>query len=72
VTLWNNKSVFDRVIDLLGQRKRGYVKFNKARETIISLMRPDLSSDTEPDGDGSFFGEEIYDGIGSWAVGVMA
>ena len=72
MTLWDNKPVFDRVIDLLGQRKKGYVKFNKARETIINLMRPDLGSDTEPDGDGSFFGEEIYDGVGSWAVGVMS
>jgi len=70
--LWDNTKLYDRILQLLNQKERGYVKFNKARETIIDLMRPDLGSDIDPDGDGSFFGEDIYDGVGSWSVGVMA
>ncbi len=70
--LWDNTPLFDRGLQLLKQRKKGYVKFNMARESIINLMRSDLGSDTDPDGDGSFFGEDIYDGVGEWAIGVMA
>jgi len=72
MTLWKTAKLFDRGLQLHTQRKRGYVKFNVARDDIIRLMRPDLGADTDPDGDGSFFGEDIYDGVGSWAVGVMA
>lgn len=72
MSAWENKPLYDRILMLLKQREKGYVKFNKARESIIELMRPDLGSDIDPDGDGSFFGDEIYDGIGSWAVGVMS
>jgi hypothetical protein len=72
MALWDGKPVYDRVLELLAQRKKAYVKFNAARDSIVDLMRPDLGSDTTPDGDGSFFGDQIYDGIGSWAVGVMA
>lgn len=72
--LWDDTKLFDRLKQLLEQRKKGYVKFNKARESIINLMRPDLNPDidTDNDGDGSFFGEDIYDGVGSWSIGVMA
>ena len=70
--LWSNAKLYDRALQLHTQRKRGYVKFNTAREDIIRLMRPDLGADTDPDGDGSFFGDDIYDGVGSWAIGVMA
>jgi hypothetical protein len=70
--IWENTKLYDRILQLLNQRERGYVKFNKARENIINLMRPDMGSDIDPDGDGSFFGEDIYDGVGSWAVGVMS
>ena len=69
--LWDDTKLFDRQMQLLAQRKGAYVKFNKARESIINLMRSDLGSDTTPDGDGSFFGEDIYDGVGDWAIGVM-
>ena len=72
MSLWSNAKLYDRALQLYTQRKRGYVKFNAARESIIRLMRPDLGADTDPDGDGSFFGDEIYDGVGSWAIGVMA
>lgn len=70
--LWDSTKLFDREIELLAQCKKKYVKFNKARESIINLMRTDLGSDTTPDGDGSFFGKDVYDGVGDWAVGVMA
>ena len=70
--LWDETKLYDRILQLLTQREKGYVKFNKARESIIDLMRPDLGSDIDPDGDGSFFGEDIYDGVGSWAIGVMS
>ncbi len=70
--LWSDQTLFDRVIDLLTQKKKGYVKFNKARDSITDYFRPDLGSDTRPDGDGSFFGENIYEGTGPWAARVMA
>ncbi len=70
--LWDSTKLFDREMELLAQCKKKYVKFNKARESIINLMRTDLGSDTTPDGDGSFFGEDVYDGVGDWAVGVMS
>jgi len=70
--LWDNTKLYDRILQLLNQKERGYVKFNKARESIINLMRPDMSSDIDPDGDGSFFGEDIHDGVGFWAAGVMS
>jgi hypothetical protein len=71
---WSDKKLYDRILSLLTQKEQGYVKFNKARESIINLMRPDLVSELNLDanGDGSFFGDDIYDGIGSWSVGVMA
>ncbi len=72
MSFWEDKNLFDRVFDRLAQRKRGYVKFNVARDTIVDNFRPDLGSDITADGDGSFFGENIYDGIAPWAVGVMA
>ncbi len=72
MALWDNTKLFDREMDLLSQCKKKYVKFNKARESIINLMRTDLGSDTTPDGDGSFFGDDVYDGVGDWAVGVMS
>ena len=70
--LWDNTKLYDRILQLLNQKERGYVKVNKARENIIALIRPDLGSDIDPDGDGSFFGEDIHDGVGSWSCGVMA
>lgn len=69
---WQDKPLFDRIHDLLSQIERKYVKFNRARDSIVEYFRPDLGSDVDPDGDGSFFGENIYDGVGSWAAGVMA
>lgn len=70
--LWETKKTFDRLNDLLSQIERAYVKFNSARDTLIAFTRPDLGSDVDPDGDGTFFGEDIYDGIGVWAPRVMA
>ena len=72
MALWQDQTLYDRTIDLLTQRKKGYVKFNKARDSIADYFRPDLGSDTTPDGDGSFFGENIYEGTGPWAARVMA
>jgi hypothetical protein len=69
---WQDKNLFDRIFDLLHQIERKHVKFNRARDSIVDYFRPDLGSDVDPDGDGTFFGENIYDGIGPWAVGVMA
>lgn len=69
---WQDKALFDRILDLLSQAERKHTKFNKARDSIVDYFRPDLGSDIDPDGDGSFFGENIYDGIGPWAVGVMS
>ena len=70
--LWTDKPLYDRVIDLLTQKKKGYVKFNKARDSITDYFRPDLGSDLRPDGDGSFFGDQIYEGTAPWAARVMA
>ncbi len=72
MTLWDDKKLFNRVIDRLTQREKGYVKFNKARDSIIDYFRPDLGSDTTPDGDGSFFAEGMYDGTAPWAARVMS
>lgn len=72
MTLWTDKKLFDRILDKLEQRERGYIKFNKARGSIATYFRPDLDTDTSPDGDSSFFGSNIYEGTGAWAVGVMS
>lgn len=72
MALWDDKKLFDRILDRLTQREKGYVKFNKARDSIIDYFRPDLGADLDPDGDGAFFGENIYEGTAPWAVGVMA
>ena len=69
---WQDKPLFDRIHDLLAQIEKKHVKFNRARDSIVEYFRPDLGSDVDPDGDGTFFGENIYDGVGPWAVGVMA
>ncbi len=72
MAIWDDTKLFDRILQLKSQREKGYVKFNSARDSIVELMRPDLGSDTTPDGDGTFFGQDIYDGVGPWSVGVMA
>lgn len=72
MALWTDKPVFDRIIDLLGQIEKAYIKFNAARDSIVDYFRPDLGSDITPDGDGTFFGENIYEGTGPWAARVMA
>lgn len=72
MAIWDDKKLFDRLMDLLSQREKGYVKFNMARDNIAVYCRPDLGSDVNPEGDGSFFGQDIYDGVASWAPGVMA
>ncbi len=69
---WQDKPLFDRIFDLLAQIEKKHVKFNRARDSIVDYFRPDLGSDVDPDGDGTFFGENIYDGVGPWAVGVMS
>ncbi len=72
MALWDGKKLFDRVEERLTQRKKGYVKFNKARDSITDYFRPDLGSDTTEDGDGSFFGDNIYEGTAAWSIGVMS
>ncbi len=72
MSLWDDKNLFDRILERLTRQERGYVKFNKARDTIVDYYRPDLGSDIKADGDGSFFGEDIYDGVATWAIGVMS
>ncbi len=70
--LWENKSLFDRTTDMLGQKKKGYIQFNRARDSITTYFRPDYASELKEHGDGTFFGRNIYEGTGSWAVGTMA
>ena len=72
MTVWDDKLIYDRIIDLLSQKEGSYTKFNRARDSIVTYMRPDLGSDTTPDGDGGFFGDNIYAGVGPWSVGVMS
>lgn len=72
--LWEDKKLYDRLMDMYQQRKKGYVKFNKARKSITEYFRPDLGTETQMNehGDAAFFGENIYDGTAPWAADVMA
>lgn len=72
MAIWDDTPLFDRFLMLLNQKEKGYVKWNMARDNINEYFRPDLGSDVRPDGDGTFFGSSIYDGVASWAAGVMA
>jgi len=70
--LWEDKKLADRIIDRLAQSEKGHIKFNRARDDIVAYFRPDLGSDVTADGDGSFFGTDIYEGTAPWAARVMA
>lgn len=72
MTLWANKKLFDRIKDTLTQKEKGYVKFNRARDNIVDYFRPDLNTKVDKKGDGTFFGQNIYEGTATWALGTMA
>ena len=70
--LWTDKKLFDRVKDCLAQGEKKYVRFNRARDSIVDYVRPDLGSEVSEHGDGSFFGQNIYEGTATWSLGTMA
>ena len=72
MALWKDRKLFDRLLEMLEQKERGMLRFNNARDTIADYVRLDLGCETEPDGDGTFFGENIYEGTPSWAARVMS
>jgi len=72
MAIWDNKKLFDRLMDLFHQREKGFNKFNKARDSIVDYFRPDLGDEVDANGDGAFFGENIYEGTAPWAADVMA
>lgn len=72
MTAWENKNLYDRIIDVLDFWKDKYSSFNSSREVITEHFRPDLGIETDNNNKGDFFGESIYEGTGPWAAQTMA
>jgi hypothetical protein len=67
--MWSDKSLYDRIMERQEQISQKIAKFNVSRDVIAQLFRPDLSIDDSKDGD--FFGENIYESTGVWALDTM-
>ena len=70
MVFYENKPLYDKIIDRLTAQEQRYSKWRKAHDKIAQIFRPDLG--TESDKDGDFFGYEIYEGTPPCAVDTMA
>ena len=70
MSVWEDKSLFERIVDRWSEKENDYVKVNRNRELMASYFRSDELIETDDKGD--LLGKEIYNGSGSWFSRMMA
>lgn len=68
MTLYSKKSLYDRMTDRQATLVKKRQPFDKGREKICEIFRPDLTLTV--DSEGEFTGSEIIESTGPWALGV--
>ena len=58
---WEDRSLYDRIIDRWSQLDNSYTKFNASRDWIVTFFRPDLAQETDEGFRGTFLGNNIFD-----------
>lgn len=67
---WNQKTLYDRIIDRWKEKDTDYAKVNSNRDIITTYFRSDEI--IEMNEKGEFVGVDIYNGSGSWYSRMMA
>ncbi|MBU1082496.1 MAG: hypothetical protein KKB59_18565, partial [Spirochaetes bacterium] len=67
---YEQKNLYDKILDRLSQQKQKYSKWRTGQDRIVEIFRPDMGTTSDKDGD--FFGADIYEGTPAYAVDTMA
>ncbi|MDD5328075.1 MAG: portal protein [Phycisphaerae bacterium] len=67
---WEDKTLYDRIIDRLTQQAQKYIKWRTAQDKIIEIFRSDMGIESSLDGD--FFGADIYESTPAYALEIMS
>jgi len=67
---WQNKTLYERIVDRWLERETDYQKSNRNRDLMATYFRSDELIETDQQGD--LLGKAIYNGSGSWFSRMMA
>jgi len=70
MTVWSDKTLYDRIFDRWTEKDNDYARVNRNRKTITRYFRSDEVVET--DDKGNLVGQNIYNGSGSWYSRQMA